>query len=346
MDALEPRSAVGPSKVGRRASQRSRAAIAQEAAAHIGMVASRALLRAAGLTYLDVRSEVDAGRWRLHGVQTVALHSGELTPEEHRWRVLWETGEAIAAIDGVTALQAAGLRNYSDDHIHVSVVHRHSVKKPPAARVHKIIRRLPDELMGAGLPRTKPAVAALRAAFWAASDRQAALILLMTVQQRLVTPEQLVACSRRLRGRKRRRFITDVVGYIHDGAQSLGELDFAVLCRARGLPEPARQVVVEGEHGRMYLDVRWDGYCLVVEIDGVQHREGLQVSADNLARNEVTLREDRVLRIDLIGMRLHEDAFMDQVARGLADSVRGEDRRPGGDDHLEPRGGDAGRVGP
>lgn len=170
------------------------------------------------------------------------------------------------------------------------------------------------------MPRTKPAVAAIRAAYWAVSDRQAALVLLMTVQQRLATPEQLLACSKQLLGRKRRAFIKDVVGYIHGGVQSLGEFDFAKLCRLRGLPEPTRQVLVKGDRGRMYLDVRWDGHSLVVEIDGVQHREGLQVSADNLGRNEVTLQGDRVLRIDLIGMRLHEDEFMNQVARGLGGS--------------------------
>jgi hypothetical protein len=234
---------------------------------------------------------------------------------------VWETGDGIAAIDGVTALQIAGLKHYSDEEIHVSVVHRCTVKKVPGAKLHKIIRRLPDELVGVGLPRTKPAVAALRGAYWAVSDRQAALILIMTVQQRLATPAQLKACSERLRGRKRRGFIKDVVCYIHDGVQSLGELDFAKLCRAHGLPEPTRQALVEGERGRMYLDVRWDGYSLVVEIDGVQHREGLQVSADNLSRNEVTLREDKVLRIDLIGLRLREDEFMDQVARGLGRSL-------------------------
>lgn len=278
---------------------------------------SRSLLRSVGVTYLDVRSEVDAGRWRAHGVQTVALHGGDLTTEEHRWRAVWETGEGIAAIDGVTALQAAGLKHFTDDTIHVSVVHRCAVKKTPGVRLHKVIRRLPDELVGAGIPRTKPAVAALRAAYWAVSDRQAALLLLMSVQQRLVTPGQLHACSKQLRGRKRRKFIGDVIGYIHDGVQSLGELDFAKLCRKRGLPEPNRQVVVEGEHGRMYLDVRWHGHALVVEIDGVQHREGLQVSCDNLGRNEVTLREDKVLRIDVLGLRLHEDRFMGQVGRGL-----------------------------
>lgn len=55
----------------------------------------------------------------------------------------------------------------------------------------------------------------------------------------------------------------------------------------------------------------------MVEIDGSQHREGLNVSADNLSRNKVTLQNDRVLRIDLIGLRLHENEFMDQVERGI-----------------------------
>lgn len=303
--------------VERRYRARIRLARAREAASHTGAVVSRSLLRRAGVSYVDVRTEVEAGRWRLHGLQTVALHTGELTPEEHRWRIVWETGEDIAAIDGVTALQAAGLKNFTDESIHVSVVHRCSVKKVAGAKLHKVIRRLPDEVMGAGLPRTKPPVAALRGAYWAVSDRQAALILVMTVQQRLATPQQLKSWSTRLRGRRRRKFIKDVIGYLDNGVQSLGELDFARLCRQRGLPEPTRQAIVEGARGRMYLDVRWDGYALVVEIDGVQHREGLQVTADNLGRNEVMLREDKVLRIDILGLRLHEDEFMDQVNRGL-----------------------------
>jgi hypothetical protein len=289
-------------------------------AAETDGVVSRWKLSEIGVTHDDVRHEAEAGRWQVLGNQTVAPTTGAVSLGGLRWSAVWETGRDIAALDGVTALQAAGLKHYTDETIHVSVVHRCTVKKVPGCRLHKVIRRLADELVGAGIPRTRPAVAALRAAYWAVSDRQAALILLMTVQQRLATPEQLHSWSKRLRGRKRRKFIKDVVGYIHDGVQSLGELDFAKLCRVRGLPEPTRQALVEGERGRMYLDVRWEGRSLVVEIDGVQHREGLQVSADNLSRNEVTLREDKVLRIDLVGLRLQEDAFMDQVARGLGET--------------------------
>jgi very-short-patch-repair endonuclease len=73
----------------------------------------------------------------------------------------------------------------------------------------------------------------------------------------------------------------------------------------------------EGPRGRIYLDVRWAEFRLVVEIDGVQHRQGVAVSLDNLSRNSVALTSDTVLRIDLVGLRLFEDDFMDQVTVGL-----------------------------
>jgi hypothetical protein len=212
-------------------------------------VASRDALQQLGLTYVDVRTEVRAGRWRAHGKQTVALHNGPLGLEAKRWRAIWETGERVAALDGVTALHVAGLRNYEDDAIHVSVVHTASVKKLPGVRLHKVIRRIPDELVVSGIPRTRPAVAALRAAHWAVTDRQAALLLLMSVQQRLTTPAQLIKVSGQLRGRKRRGFIRTILGDIAGGVQSLGELDFARMCRARGLPEPSRQVLRHGPRG-------------------------------------------------------------------------------------------------
>ena len=279
---------------------------------------SRDGLARVGVDHVDVRTEVRAGRWGLHGLQTVAVHNAPIGREAQLWRAVWETGAKVAALDGVTALQAAGLRGYEDESVHVSVVHTAAVKKLDGVRLHKVIRRVPDELAPGGLPRTRPAVAALRGAYWAASDRQAALVLLMTVQQRLATPGQLVAASRTLRGRRRRAFVRQVLADVSDGVHSLGELDFARLCRARGLPEPVRQVVRQGPRGRIYLDVRWERHRLVVEIDGAQHREGLAVSADNLRRNALTLQHDTVLRIDLIGLRLFEDEFMAQVAYALS----------------------------
>jgi very-short-patch-repair endonuclease len=292
--------------------------LAQALASDQEGVVSRRGLAQHGVTRHHIRTEVSAGRWRTLGQQTVAVHCGPLPVLARRWHAVWETGVAIAAIDGVTALQHGGLTGFDDDRIHVSAVHHHNTSPIAGAVIHKVIRRVSGELAAGGLPRTRPEVAAIRAAHWAASNRQAALILLMTVQQRLTTPARLAAAQRLVRGRTRRRFIREVVRDIAFGVQSLGELDFARLCRERGLPEPFRQEVRQGPTGRIYLDVRWKSSQLVVEIDGAQHRWGLAVTIDNLRQNAVTLSGDRVLRIDIIGLRLESDLFMDQVAQGLA----------------------------
>ena len=284
-------------------------------AADLGVV-SRASLRAHGISAADVRAEVRAHRWTTHGLQTVALHTRPLGQEELQWRAVWETGADVAALDGVTALLAAGMKGYCDDRIHLSVVHSHTVKRLPGVRVHKITRRHDRELEPHGIPRVRPAVAAIRAAHWADSDRQAALLLVLPTQQGLVRASDLLETARTIRGRRRRAFVGGVVKDIALGAQSLGELDFARLCRARGLPEPDRQVVRRGPKGRIYLDVRWR--CgVVVEIDGIQHTWGLAPVLDALRQNGVTLSRDTVLRIPNIGLRLHENAFMDQVAQAL-----------------------------
>lgn len=293
-----------------------RLARARALAADQGGVVSRSQLAAAGITEIHVRRAIESGRWARHGGQTIAVHTAPLDVVASRWRAVWEVGASIAALDGVSALQAAGLTGFADGRVHVSAKHNHNTTQVSGVVVHKIIRRVPGEVLDAGPPRVRPAVAAIRAAHWAASDRQAALVLLMTAQQRLTSPGLLAAAQRSVRGRTRRAFVRAVVRDIACGVESLGELDFAARCRERGLPEPSRQVVRHGGRGRIYLDVRWDCCGLVVEIDGAQHREGLNVMLDNLRQNDLVLTGDRVLRIDVIGLRLEPDRFLDQVAAG------------------------------
>lgn len=196
--------------------------------------------------------------------------------------------------------------------------HTAAIRSVPGVRIHKLVRRVPDEILTSGLPRTRPAIAAVRAARWAKSDRQAALTLVMPVQQGMCTGRQLVEASRATQGRNRRRLIRLLARDIADGAQSLGELDFAAMCRVRGLPQPTRQSVRRIGHGTAYLDAAWDDIGLAVEIDGSGHREGLAVAADNLRQNELVLMDETVLRIDLVGLRVNGDRFMDQVCRAHA----------------------------
>jgi very-short-patch-repair endonuclease len=293
-----------------------RAPAVREAELHDGVLTRTALL-ALGVSRQATLREVAAGRWGVHGRHTVALHNGPLSAVAHQWRAVWEVG-ANAALDGVTALQAAGLTGFDSAMLHVSVPSAYRPAPVPGVRIHVVCARDESDVIGAGVPRVRPGVAVLRAAHWAGSDRQAALLVCLAVQQRLVSGAELLRQARRRQGRTRRAFVDGVVRDVADGAQALGELDFALLCRRRGLPEPTRQVVRRGPRGRIYLDVVWEEYGVVVEVDGAQHRQGLAVMGDNLRRNALAIDGELVLSIDLVGLRLQPEAFLDQVGQALA----------------------------
>ncbi|MDF8266295.1 hypothetical protein [Luteipulveratus flavus] len=270
-----------------------------------------------GVTRWDVRDEVAAGRWRLVGRQSIVLAPGG--DEARRWRAVFEVG-AGARLDGVSALMHAGLTGWRHDTIDISVPHGTRVRRVDGVTIHAPRRLEPAVL--AGIPRARPVEAVLRAASWARSDRQAATLLAMAVQQRLARPERLLAALTMTRGARRGAFVRRVVHDVCAGAESLGELDFAVLCRRYRLPTPERQVVRHVAGGRYYLDVRWRDCALVVEIDGAHHGLGLSPVDDALRQNAVTLDGDLVLRIPVLGLRLYERQFMTQVVAAHGRSHR------------------------
>lgn len=281
------------------------------AADHDGVV-HRADLRRHGISRHHVRNEVAAGRWLSLGRHTIRILCVETSPRAALWTAVWESGWG-AVLDGAAALVAQGMTGFELSTIDVSV--------PKGARLHRVdgvtphLRRDLGPIMGSGLPRVRPEVAMIRAAQWARSDRQAALLVCLPVQQRLVRPQAVLAAWARVQRSPRRELIRSVVGDVCDGAHSLGELDFAKLCRAYGLPLPRRQSVRTSASGRVYLDVEWDG--LVVEVDGAHHLAGLNPVDDALRANEVVLDGTPVLRLPVLGLRLQKDAFMTQVRRAI-----------------------------
>jgi very-short-patch-repair endonuclease len=160
-------------------------------------------------------------------------------------------------------------------------------------------------------------VAAVRAALWAKSDEQSALVLALCVQQRIVSADDLLMEFTTVRRHPRRRFLRLVLADLVNGAESMGELEFARLCRAAGLPEPDRQVPRRGPHGMFSVDTEWSQYGVVVEIEGIHHLTADQAMADASRQNEITLQNSRVLRIPVLGLRLSAHTYLDQVRRLL-----------------------------
>lgn len=294
----------------RTAAERRRVA-AEIAADHDG-VAHRRDLRREGIPRHDVRVEVDAGRWVSQGRHTLRILTVEHRPRADLWTAVWESGWG-AVLDGAAALIGQGLTGFDLSSIDVTLPKSSAVRRLEGVTPH--LRRDLGPVMGSGLPRTRPEWALIRAAQWARSDRQAALLICLPVQQRLVRPADVLAAWAAVQHSPRRVLIDAVVRDVCDGAHSLGELDFATWCRAFGLPRPLRQSVRTSPTGRVYLDVEWDG--LVIEIDGGHHLAGLNPIDDALRSNDVVLDGSPVLRLPVLGLRLQPEAFMAQVKRAV-----------------------------
>ena len=106
------------------------------------------------------------------------------------------------------------------------------------------------------------------------------------------------------------------------GAESLGEIDLAHLCRKFGLVLPSRQSRRKDASGRWrYLDSEWDlpnGEVVVLEIDGRHHLEVAHWQADIKRERAVVITRRWVLRATVFEIRLEVAAvFSDLRAMGV-----------------------------
>jgi very-short-patch-repair endonuclease len=280
-------------------------------------VVSRPQVYAAGVTRWEVRANLIARRWRAFGRQSIVTYNGPLTDQSREWAAVFEAGPR-GFLDGASSLKAGGLKKFDVDRIRVSIPRGARVRRARGIDIRQTRRWSADDLApGTGVPRSRNEVAAVRAALWARSDKQAALILTMTVQQGLAAPEQLGQQMLRVRRDRRRVFLNAVVLDLLGGVRSLGELEVARECRRRGLPEPSRQVLRKSKNGTYYLDLIWDDWAVVVEVDGIHHTWAQNVVSDALRQNDVTLQNASVLRMPLLGFRVAADDFFAQIKEAL-----------------------------
>ena len=294
----------------------SRLAAVRRIAEPQGGVVSRDQLRSAGITRDELRAHLRGARWAPVHTQSIAVHTGPLPVEGRMWAAVLEAGER-GCLDGASALVAGGLEHYDDDVIRVSVPRGVLVRRATGIDIRQTRRLVATDLAANGIPRTRPEVAGVRAALWARSDKQATLLLSMTVQQGLTTAERLGAHVMTVKRDRRRLLAATVIADLLGGVRSLGEREFAQECRRRGLPEPSRQAVRKGRDGRWYLDVCWEDWGVVVEIDGIHHEWATNVVADALRHNAVTLDRAVVLRLPLLGLRVAAEEFFAQIVAAL-----------------------------
>ena len=285
-------------------------------ASYQGGVVSRRQLYAAGVTRWQVQAQLRASRWQVIASQSVCLHNGPMDQMGISWAAVFQGGPR-ACLDGASSLVAGGLERFTVDRVRVSVPRGAKVQRAATFDIRQTRRWDPADLAPAGIPRTRPEVAAVRAALWATSDRQATYLLTLTVQQGLAAAEALARQALRIRRDKRRVLVQTVVGFLLQGARSLGEIDLARELTRRGLPAPEHQALRRDKRRRYYLDLRWPQWRVVVEVDGIHHTWVENVVGDALRQNSLAIAGDTVLRLPLLGLRICADEFFEQIEEAL-----------------------------
>jgi hypothetical protein len=236
-----------------------------------------------------------------------------------QWGAVFQGGPR-AHLDGASALVASGLQRFEQPRIRVSVPRGARVRRTRHFDIRQTRRWSADVVIATGIPRTTAPVAAVRSALWARSDKQATLVLTMTVQQGLASAEQLSQAALAVRRDRRRALLHAVILDLLGGARSLGEIDVARGCRRRGLPEPSRQALRRDGPRRYFLDVVWEEWGVVVEVDGIQHAWAENIVGDALRQNAVSLKGAKVLRVPLLGLRVAPDDFFEQIEQALREA--------------------------
>lgn len=293
-------------------------ALADLAVAQCGVL-TRAQLARAGLTSEHVRAATTARRWQSFGRAVVVLHNAPLSARQRQWVAVLLPGKQ-AALAGLTAAAAAGLRGFEDDSVHVLVSADCNARFPAWVEIHNSRRFSDTDVQHVpGPPRTRPARAVVDAATWIPNPRRACAVLCAAVQQRITTAEQLSWALRDAGAIRHVAIMRDVLGDVSKGAHTLTELELGPLASRAGLAPPRRQVLRREPSGRTrYVDAEFDlpdGTVLAVEIDGAVHLRPDTLSDDMSRQNELAIGGRVVLRFSTITMRLNQQAVIDQLIR-------------------------------
>jgi very-short-patch-repair endonuclease len=283
------------------------------------------------LSYSELRWRLRTRRWQQPCKGTVVTHSGRLSGVQ-ALRVALSWAGPGSALGGLTAARMEGFSGFGDKlpyetgPIYV-IVGQGWKRRTPVAGLHIVTHysRIMGELDIHPLRdprRTRISRSIVDAAVWAPNERLTMAILAAGVGQRLARPADLAAAIRRQPSIKDRGAMLAAVADIGGGAQALSELDFIrMVVRAHRLPAPDAQVPRRDSRGRRrYIDVVWEKWKVVAEIDGKQHEEPLQRWDDYQRDIDLQIDGYRILRFPAWAVRTHPDLIAAQLRRVLGEA--------------------------
>src|SRR5512142_1995733 len=231
-------------------------------------VATRAQLRAAGLSDGAIQERLASGRWRRLFPRTFATFTGPVSREARLWAAVLYAG-AGAALSHESAAELSGLVDEPSDPIHVTVPSDRRVRAQPGLAVHRSPRVPEARHPGRVPPQTRIEETVVDLVQCSRSPDRALDWVTRACARRLTTPERLRAVLDRRPWLRWRAELRGVLGDMAGGCHSELERRYLRMVEwTHGLPAGHRQAPGRRGAGRRYDDVRYEEFGLVVELDG------------------------------------------------------------------------------
>lgn len=281
-------------------------------------VVHRDQLARLGVSHDHTRSQLRAQRWQAVGPRVVALMTGVLGVDQMRQAALLHAGDR-AALDALTALTLRGFTNWSASYVEVLIPHGVVVSPLAGVRIHRTRHLDPlDVTTVGGLACVTAARATVDAASRQRGRRSASGLVLAAVQQRIVSPDDVLSCLSRLTKVRFVDSIRDAAEQAAGGADALTEVTVGRLLRRAGLTAFRRQHAVLTAEGERRYDLVVglpDGTLLLIEVDGPTHDDPARRAAD-LAKDAAALAlGHQVLHIPVQLLASEQARIVEQLTR-------------------------------
>jgi len=259
-------------------------------------VVSRRQLSAAGVSRARVRAHLDAGRWQRARPGVYATFTGPLPPRARVWAAILATGPEAAA-GPLTTLWLAGVLDRPPSRLDVVIPERRRVRPCVDVAVRRRCGFAEAVHPVASPPRMRLEEALLDAC--AVQQRPEAVVdLVLRAVQRRTTTAARVTAAVHVRSRLTwRALLLDLLSDVEEGVLSALERRWLRdVARPHRLPAARLNAAEADGRRRVYRDVRFEGWPLVVELDGRTAHPDEERFRDRRRDNRVTVTGRRTLR--------------------------------------------------
>jgi hypothetical protein len=288
--------------VPRRLSPRTERRLAELLDSHAGVV-SRAQLRAIGIDDAVIDAKLRSGLWQRGFPGTYVAHNGEIAYMTKVWSAVLYAGD-YAMVSYETAAFLHGLTDRAPDDVHVTVPSTRRVRRQAGMVVH-MNGRAPQQALSACPTRTSVEETVLDLVSAATRPDEVVAVLTNACQRRRTTPARI---SKALALRKKiphRALIEETLVAVADGVHSVLEWRYRRdVERAHGLPRGKRQAARRRNGKQEFVDVDYDEYGVLVELDGAAYH-GAEQSANDRSRDRAAAARGKVT----LRFGWHETAF-------------------------------------